>query len=78
MKDSTILALGVISVVGVMAVAFILRKRDRGTMLLRDELGNITAILPMDSYFIDQRHPAQAPAAVLRNEFTNQFAEHNR
>lgn len=78
MKDSTMLALGVISVAGIIAVALIFKKTDRGTILLRDEQGNITAILPMDSYFIDQKYNPSNPPAVLKTDFDEPFLESHR
>lgn len=80
MKDSTIIAVSLIGSTAVIALALILKNKDKGTMLLRDDKGNIEAILPMDSYFINQRALPQEPTAAsfLTGEFTEKFQEANQ
>ncbi len=79
MKDNTILAIAGIAVAGIIITALILKKTDRGTMLLRDAQGNINAILPMDRYFIDQRATQdQATASLLTDNFSEEFLRTNK
>lgn len=77
MKDSTILAISIIGSATFIALALILKNKDKGTMLLRDDKGNIEAILPMDSYFINQKTPPQEPTAAsyLTHDFTEKYLE---
>lgn len=80
MKDSTIIAISLVGSATLIALALILKNKDKGTMLLRDEKGNIEAILPMDSYFINQRALPQEPTAssFLTNKFSENFQEANQ
>ena len=80
MKDSTIIAVSIIGSATFIALALILKNKDKGTMLLRDEKGTIEAILPMDGYFINQRTPSQEPTAAsyLTSDFKESYLEANQ
>lgn len=80
MKDSTIVTLSLIGSGALIVLALILRNKDKGTMLFRNERGEIEAILPLDSYFINQRTPPResTTSSFLTTDFTENFQEVNK
>lgn len=80
MKDSTMIAVSIIGSTVLITLALILKNKDKGTILLRDEKGNIEAILPMNSYFINQRTiPQESTAAsFLTTNLPEQYLEANK
>ena len=66
MRDETMLILSLVAAGTIISLAMIMR--DRGTYIIRDAQGNITAILPNRGAIIDQRTSSTSPAAV-GNEF---------
>ncbi|KKN11746.1 hypothetical protein LCGC14_1023490 [marine sediment metagenome] len=75
MKDSTIVALGLIAAVTIVSLAFFLKKKDTGTMIERDAQGNIVAILPALLPYISNRVTTNPTASAIDYTSLEHFQE---
>lgn len=49
---------------GIVLTALFMRQKDKGTLLLRDQLGNIIGLLPMGDSFLETTMPSTEPIST--------------
>lgn len=49
---------------GIVLTALFMRQKDKGTLLLRDQLGNIIGLLPMGESFLETTMPSTEPIST--------------
>lgn len=79
MRDETAIILSVVAAATVIGVALIMR--DKGTYIVRDARGNVTAILPNNGPYYDaQSSPAKTAVGKELDElsFSKTYMEANR
>lgn len=55
---------------GVVLTALFMKHKDTGTLMLRDKLGNIIGLLPMDGSYLETTVPSATPP-----EFSSQLPQ---